>query len=790
MRTWMLAACLVLGLSMNSPVLLPLYSIPLLLSISVALFCTRRRHLVVIGAACVGLAWGVSYGHWRLEHILPESLQGVDLVAEGRVVGLPQTQFRDELPVRRFFLKVDKLGNMQNGEFASVPDMRKIKLTWYGGEEVKPGDYWRLTVRLKPPRGYANPGGFDYGMWLLQQGVDASGYVRRDPENRLIQQRQAWFSIDAWRLAIGQRIGAALSGHTHAGVIRALVIGDKSAIEKDQWQLYNRTGTNHLVAISGLHVGLLAALGYWLGCLLARVYFPLLLMVPAQYIGCLTAMVFALIYCALAGFSLPTSRALVMVVIFFCGRLAGRVILPGVSLLFALTIILFAQPLVVFSIGFWLSFGAVAILLYALTGRLGPLNWRWRWLRPQWVIFIGLSPFLLLFFYQLPWISPLANMLAIPIYSTVVIPVALLGAALSFCWSSAGVLLLKLAANAIALVDVLMQGMIDLWEAIPWQIADANVECFSLLALFLAVFLLLSPRGFPGRLLAYLLVCIPWLFHQNSIPQGHFSVTVLDVGQGLAVVLETKNHTMVYDAGPSYGDNFDLGAAVVVPFLVHGGHRNIDRLVISHANQDHSGGAKSIIKGLSVGELLYGEPLAHLNVKQGRLCREGMIWRWDGVVFHVLNGASHHRAKINSADGGNNASCVIRVTAENGSVLLTGDIEKAVERRLTEEYGKALQSDVLIAPHHGSATSSTPEFIQQVSPRHVVYSAGYRNRFRHPHARVLARYSDLGIMQFNTAYAGAVQFSHSENGETLLVRRFRDSRVNFWYRDDPARLRL
>lgn len=803
MRTWMFAISLGIGLAMVIP------SLPDLawMSITAAVFISflpllyglvplftqavHTRHLVsvVVFGLIIGLLWGVCFAHWRMSHVLPLDLEGQELWLEGEVVGLPTTGFMGRMAIRRFDFKIrtveDENGKRLFNNTLISTSPKRVRLSWYAGPELSPGHKYRLKVRLKRPRSFANPGGFDYQIWLLGKGIDAQGYVRKDRANIMTEEAGSWLSVDRLRYRLRDRIQYFLANSEYRGVITALVIGDSSAISNEQWQLFSATGTNHLVAISGLHIGLIAVIGYFLCNQLVRRSTRFMMSMPAQNAGAIGAIIASLAYSALAGFSLPTSRACIMVTVLMGSRLLRRECRASSVFLFALLAVLLSNPLSLHSNGFWLSFGAVGALLFVFSARLGTGSVAQRWLLPQWVVFVALTPAILMFFNKLPWISPLANMLAIPVYSFLVVPLSLFGAAMTFISSSLAEHLFSAAATIVEIVSICLHSMLEQFNFID-KFPLAYMSPLTFVALGLGCVLLLCPRFLPGRWLALILLTFPWLIDKPQIPHGQFEIDVLDVGQGLSVVIQTNEHTLVYDTGAYYSSSFDLGKMVVQPFLESQGRHKINKLVISHNDNDHKGGMASLLNNMRIESLLSGEDLG-VDTHPVQACNKGMRWEWDGVSFEVLHGGGSLAYKNNKK---NNHSCVIRVRSNRYSVLLTGDVEKRIEQKLLAEYGESLHANILLAPHHGSNTSSSQHFIDRVDPDYVVFSAGYRNRFNHPSPKVVARYAQQGAKMINTAFAGAVHFSYNGNKDGFEVRLFRDENPHFWYAGDPFRVRL
>ncbi|MCP4041542.1 MAG: DNA internalization-related competence protein ComEC/Rec2, partial [Gammaproteobacteria bacterium] len=609
--------------------------------------------------------------------------------------------------------------------------------------------------RLKRPHGFSNPGGFDYEGWLFQHGIRATGYVRSRGENRRLVESQG-YPVARLRQYLDGRFDLEFRDSEYLGIAKALAIGLRHDLNDDQWQILRATGTSHLMAISGLHIGLVAGFTF----LLARRLWsragsaPLYLAAPR--FAALPALLAALIYAALAGFSIPTQRALVMVVVVMAAMLLRGRPYPSHSLAVAMLLILLVDPLAVLSAGFWLSFVAVAIILFGMGGRVSGRGFWWRWGRVHWLVAIGLLPVLLAFFGENPLLSPLANLLAVPWVGMVVVPLVLAGTLLLVPLPALGEWLLLAGLKAVELFWPFLDWLAGL--DLVYRIPPVTQPLF-LAAGGIGVILLLSPRGFPGRWLG-----VVWLTPLVFAPldegpeAGSAWLTLLDVGQGLAAVVRTSNHLLVYDTGPRYSAHFDAGHAVVEPYLRSLGIGYIDTLVISHGDNDHAGGAESLLAAVPAGLILTGEP--DQRWPTATTCRRGRRWQWDGVMFRIL----HPGKELSSQD--NNNSCVLQVSVDGESILLPGDIESTVEEALVEIFGSELRSRIMVAPHHGSRTSSSEEFLAAVSPEHILFSVGYRNRFGLPPMQVLQRYRSHGAADHETASRGAITFKlGKENGE-------------------------
>ena len=739
----------------------------LLLCVPAALWLKPFWHLPAWLLA--GFLWSLFSAHQILATSLQQNLIGEDIWIEGQVASLPTQKTRYvqfEFAVQRAWVGEKPV---------AVPG--RIRLNWYQNfpPALHAGDNWRLQVRLKPPRGFRNPGGFDYEAWLLQHRIRATGYVRQAEQKSQLATGRA-YPLQRLRQTIRTQVSEALdnsgddsgSGSPVKGVLLALVIGDRSAITPAQWQTLQRTGTNHLMAISGLHIGLVAGLAFLLGQRLWRYSGRGMLWLPAPKAGAVLALMAALVYAALAGFSIPTQRALIMVAVVMLALLTSRPVVPTRTLATALLLVLLFDPLAVLSSGFWLSFAAVAIIFYGLSGRLGRLPGWYQGVRVQWWISVGLFPLVIVLFQRVSLISPLANLLAVPLVSLLVVPLALFGTLILPVSHWLGENILRLAAW---IMHGVMFGLAWLAE---WPLASWSGAVTSGWQAVLAVggvILLLAPRGLPARgvglvLLLPLLVGVP-----SAIPAGEARFTLLDVGQGLAAVVETRHHSLVFDTGPRFSSRFNTGEAVVLPYLRQRGLRQVDRLIISHGDTDHIGGAESVLAAIPVGHISSSVP-DKLAPRAVNPCWRGQRWEWDGVEFTMLHPAEDLTYRRN------NASCVLKVTAGEHTLLLTGDIEKAAERRLLREPGD-LQADILVAPHHGSNTSSTTPFIQAVAPEYVLFPVGYRNRFRFPRQAVVQRYREQGVTMLDTATAGAISFQLGQG--SLQPGRFRLKARRYWH---------
>jgi competence protein ComEC len=735
-----------------------------------------RLAALCMAAAAAGFLWAAGFAQQRLADELPAAWEGRDVRVNGVVARLPQPFDRGV----RFELDVERV--LTAG--AVVP--RRVLVSWYGawrrdapaaaGPAVRAGERWQLTLRLRRPHGTANPHGFDYEAWLLERSIRATGYVR---PNETPQRLEAFvprlgYAVERLRERIRTRILDALAAEPYAGVIAALVMGDQRVIPAAQWTVFTRTGVNHLMSISGLHVTMIAAAAFALVHALWRRSARLALRLPARRAAVLAGLGAALAYAAIAGFAVPAQRTVFMLAVMALALWLGQVSSAASVLAAALLIVTLLDPWAVMAPGFWLSFGAVGVILYVSVGPLRPPHWALSWARTQWAVTLGLVPLLLALFQQVSLVSPLANAFAIPAISLAIVPAALVGTALPVD------LVLHLAHAIMALVMLCLEGL----AAVPDSVWQQHAPAPWAVALALCgIGWMLLPRGFPARWLGATGFLPLFLLVPPGPEPGSMRMAVLDVGQGLAVVVRTHSHALLYDAGPMYAPDMDSGTRIVVPYLRASGVRRLDGLVVSHEDNDHAGGAGSVLAAVPVGWLASSLPAYHtLHAFAARSmpCVAGMRWEWDGVRFELMHPDAGHEALRIKA---NDRSCVLRIEAGDMRVLIAGDVEARSERAMLRR-GEALQAEILIAPHHGSTTSSTPEFVAAVAPEITVFSAGYRNRFGHPRTEIVERYTAAGSRILRSDRDGALSFDIDDAGVRVLSERQR--RRRYW-QDAPMR---
>lgn len=755
--------------------LLPLLSLAWLLPTKKSRFVALTRWtLVKVFFLAAGFFWAALFAAMRLSDALPAEWQGRDIEVVGVVAALPQQGERGT----RFVFDVERV---------ATPDVvvpRHIQLTWYAfgfretpdASKLLPvlhaGERWRLTVRLKRPRGNANPHGFDFEAWLLERDIRALGYVRESPDNKL-QKAFVWrpgYMVEAAREVVAQKFQRILHDQPYAPVLTALAIGDQSDIPQVQWQVFTRTGVNHLMSISGLHVTMVSGLLFALVFRLWRLSSWLTLHLPARKAAALAGALAALGYVLLAGFAVPAQRTLYMLSVVALALWFGRTQSSSRVLALALLVVVLLDPWAVLSPGFWLSFGAVAAILFVSAGRLQHSHWLKEAVNTQWAVTLGLMPALLAMFQQVSLVSPIANAFAIPLVSLVVVPLTLLGAVLPFDF-------LLHAAHQIMAWTMLPLDWLSGLPAAVWQ--QHAPPGWAVLLSLLGIGWLMLPRGYPARWLGALPL-LPLFFYLLPVPgTGALWLEVLDVGQGLAVVARTQQHALLFDAGPRYSDEADAGNRIVLHYLRGEGVRALDGLIVTHDDTDHYGGAISVLDAMPVSwvasSLAQQQPvLAH--TQRHISCVRGQRWQWDGVRFEILHpAADSYQDDIKDNDRG----CVLKITSAFGSVLLPTDIEKISEEELLATMPSSLAADVLVVPHHGSKTSSTEAFVRQVNPAIAVFTVGYRNRFGHPKREVVARYQRSGSRLLRSDVDGAVDIRFEKAG-TPAVTTYRMAERRYW----------
>jgi competence protein ComEC len=716
-----------------------------------AIPCVFHRYGRLFAIAVIGFAWTMLVARQHLETRLAPGHANARITVTGRIENFPRHTGHRE----RFILE----GRDSGGH------SRRLRLAWYRSDvRPKAGECWQFRIRAHAPRGFADPGVFDYERWLFAKGIDGTGYIRS--ARRLTHCHTP--VLLALRRRIAEAIQATVPGPDGA-LVKALAVGDRAGISARQWRVLRANGVSHLLAISGLHVGLAAFLAWLLTATLWRRSTRLLLRLPAPRAAAAAALVAGLGYALLAGLTISCQRALVMLAVGMTGLLFNR--RPGglAALSTALLAVLVLDPLAPLDAGFWLSFTAVAALILMATRATAGQGRLVRWWRPQFVVALGLAPLLILLFGHLSALAFPCNLVLIPLFSLVVVPLAL-----------AGVLSFLLGMPAIAGWLWGLDGWVlhGLWPALAWLAAQGwqwqAPDPGPLAALVATAGLMLAAcsRRLPARttgLLALVVLIVP---ASQPPPPGGFRLTLLDVGQGLASIVRTRHHTLIYDAGPAWLSGSDTGDLVVLPALRAEHDPPPALLMISHGDRDHAGGFPSLAEAFPQALVLSGEP-TRLHSARARYCRRGQHWHWDGVAFRVLNPPSGFSMR------GNNASCVLQISGAGGRVLLTGDIERPAEQALLGRGRDRLASRVIVVPHHGSTTSSGADFVSAVHAQAALFPVGWGNRWNFPRPAVSQRWAAAGADLLRTDCDGALTLDAEPDGHWRLSS-WRRSHRHLW----------
>ena len=707
-----------------------------------------------------GALWTTFHIHARLAERLPTELQGGDFAITGWVDGFP-----NHSPGQVSFSF-----RVVSGEPAdAIPG--RLRLSWYDPppDTVQPGSAFDLVVRLKPPRGLINPGGFDYERWLFQEGYGATGYVRegRAASAGIDGMGRQWLIL---RARLAGRIGAAAPTPDAAALLTALTIGERFRFQEPHWRTLRRTGTSHLVAISGLHVGLVAGLVFFI-CRRVVLRLPIAAASRDLELAAMASLLAAAVYAGLAGFTVPTQRALIMLAVAHLAIAGRRSVDMSSGLSTAALLVLAWDPIAPLSASFWLSFVAVALLWqlarsenHRSAGR-SALRPATSIIRVQWGISLGLIPVVALFFNDVSLISPVVNILAIPLFSVVLVPLSLAAVAVASLHPVGEWLILV----AGTLLQWTWNGLAAIaefpWAAVTLVVPPGWVMAMSALGAAAA----LAAFPLPARNLAWLTL-IPVFFWEPARPrEGGAVVEVLDVGHGLAILVETRTHTLLYDAGALYRSGFDTGREIVLPAMRAKSLGTLDVLVVSHADNDHAGGAAAVYAAFPEARVIMGPDV---SLPGGAVCEAGATWTWDRVDFRVLHPQPTFRHL------GNDSSCVLKIATAAGSVLFTGDVEAAGERALMADAA-ALAADVVVVPHHGSATSSSLALVAAAAPEYAVVSASYLNHWGFPKPGIVERWRDAGATILSTGEVGAIRIS-LEPDEAVRVQGRRSLRRRYW----------
>jgi competence protein ComEC len=724
-----------------------------------------RHVLMLCCAALLGFCHASFIAQTHLVDSLPDEWQGRNITLSGVVAEMPRIHERG----LRFAFDVETVET----KGATVPPhilLSTYKAVRQAALEVHAGERWRFTVRLKQPHSTRNPYTSDFEAWALERNIRATGYVY----NKVTPQRldttvfRPGYLVERIRESLRERFHETLQDAPYAGILVALAIGDQASITQDEWRLFTRTGVNHLMSISGLHITLLASMFFGLTYWLWRHSTRLTLRLPARKAAALVGVTVALAYSLISGFEIPAQRTFYMLSTFAGMLLLSRNVAPSQMLAAALLVVLLLDPWAVLAPGFWLSFGAVALIFYVSANRLGRPHWLMEYGKVQWAMSIGLIPPLLAMFQQLSLVSPLANAFAIPMVSLLVVPLTLLGALPGFAWT------LHLAHYVLAFCMTLLRLLDDLPVSVWTQHAP---PVWAIGTGVLGALWILAPRGFPLRAFGIILLLPMFLIEPEKPAPGSARIWVFDVGQGSAVAVQTRHHALLFDTGPDYAGEADSGNRILVPALRGSGIAHLDTLILSHGDIDHIGGTDSVMQAIPIERIFTSmdtKDSLFTGMQNISACRDGMQWDWDGVHFEMLHPPETASAKRHD----NDQSCVLRIGTGERHILLTGDIERISEERLIRLHPEKLKADLLVAPHHGSRSSSSPAFVKAVAPTHVVFTAGYRSRFHHPHPEIVRRYVDQGSHILRSDREGAITIDLEPSG--MQLDPYRKSHRRYW----------
>ena len=802
-------------------------------------YFAQRAMRVICRLIILLLIWttAVAWSTWRAERRLTDrlspSMENVVSRIPFQVVGLVQDQ-GDSLKFEARVLESEQTGIRQTG----IPQY--IQIVWRKSphdkpsQEIWPGQIWRAALIFRRPRGALNPHGFDFEAHLLSRNIRAIGRVRGQP---VLLSENPFASMSVMVSGVRQYLRSAMRKHTDnmsfGAVLIALAIGDQDSVKAEHWEIFNKTGITHLVSISGSHVTMLAAFGglsmlwlwkrlHWRGRAAAE-------RIPAKVIAGLAALGVAWLYCLLAGWGVPARRTFFMLLVSGLAMLTRLPISASGVLCLAAAVVTVIDPWSPVTTGFWLSFGAVAVLFYVgsnpknAPNELVSVSRRyWQLFREsarlQWIITLAMLPPLAFLFQQISLSSPLANAIAIPVVTFVVTPLALLMALLSMIPA-----LDVLASGAAWLAHLALDwAMLPVaWLAYaPWSsFSVAAMPLWCLLVALAGIAWALQPSGTPVRWVGWLFLLPSLTWQPEKLSLGSWQLIALDVGQGGAALVRTREHVLLFDVGPRLGAS-DAGQRVVSPLLRALGIRRLDALVVSHSDIDHAGGLPGLLREIPV-SMSYASfdierwldrtqqvlKLTHPSPRPQQMlsCQVGQKWTWDGVSFRILHPEPdsthiHHAAgqavakkKIRT----NSESCVLQIQGKYHSALLPGDIGVKQEAEILKravlqdrvQMGDSanivlapqekLHADVIVVAHHGSMTSSSSEFVAKVGAQHAIAQAGFLNRFSHPAPEVIARWQASATKFWRTDNDGAVTAESSENGLHVLSQA--KDRKRYWH---------
>ena len=701
----------------------------------------------------------------RIDQRLPSSQSGSKHEISGVIGSLPESRGR---VVSFVFLP----------DVVAAPIPPKIRVYWYkdrskppGNESAVPsihaGERWRLQLELRPSRARVNFHGVDTERWYFTQGIGALAYVQAGENVRLAAPDP--FDLQHWRESVLVKLVETAGDAPAFRMLAALAIADRRALQTRDKDILSATGTGHLLAISGLHIGLAAAIGFYLGRLSLMFLSTGLKQGIAVVLPWLTAWLAALAYSALSGFGVSTQRALIMLTVATVVLLSRRNVHPLLAWLIAMALVLVADPFAPLRAGFWFSFVAVAFLMMLFVPQHGHLPFWRKMLFAQLGISLVMAPLGMLWFQQASLPGLLANLIAIPVVSMLVVPLILMALLLLWLPGPLAGWLLTIAGYVAHWLFLLLEHL-SAFQPLLLSSTRAPGLVAALLAMLGAAVIML-PRGVPGRY-AGLLLMVPMLLPAGPSPgASETQIDFLDVGQGLAILLSERDYLMVYDTGPGNGlageNGWDMVSGTIQPMIKATG-RSPDFIVASHADLDHAGGLERLHALYPSADYIASLPRERAGVQP---CRSPSAWVSGNLRFKIL----HPSTGLPYL--GNDSSCVISVNGPGFSLLLSGDISRVVEQRLVDDG--LSHHTILTAPHHGSSTSSSKALIEAVKPSWALISAGTDNRFGFPRADVLKRYSSADIPTLNTAQCGGIRITTTLNGD-IKLESARVSRKTIW----------
>lgn len=733
-----------------------------------------RRRLTTLSHSChivpfflgviLGFSWAYVQASVRLNWLGSEYTSQKDVSLSGQIVQLKKS----ENGKTHYLIQLNSINQAAIKGFQPKVSLSTSDQSILA--QLTLGDVISAQASLQPLVGQANPATVNKEKNWFLDGLIAKGNILQ-----VFDVAAPSWSILKARERLACRLKTAIPDDERLFVMLAVTLGVKADIAPSMKTVFQRTGTSHLLAISGLHLGLIAALCFYLVSRIACLNPRWLLKYTAPQISAGVTLLISMIYALFSGLALPTQRALMMISVFMLSKLMKVHVFSWQVFMLALLGVLVIDPLCPLRSGFWLSFIAVAALYFTPAYRQKNLLSKiCQWVMPQIIVTLALVPLSILFFQQFSLVAPIANLLAIPMIGWAVVPLALLGVFVFLIWHDMGVWLLHLAMALFSMVWEWLEGLSQLnWAAIDFNPNNILIVVLVMLAIWISIL----PRGLPGKGFVIWL-CLPLCFFWPDVNRGTALVSVLDIGQGLASVIETKNHVVLFDLGPKVYNSHQSGRGIIASYLKQRHHHSIDCIVISHHDLDHRGGLDDLLS-YKIKNILTSEPgklakLSQFNHLPISACQAGQTWEYDGVLFEMLNPQTIVKNR-------NDNSCVLKVTANNQSFLLTGDIGQWAEKSLVSHSLEKLESDVLLVPHHGSMTSSTRDFIEAVKPKFAIFTAGYGNIYGHPKKEIISRYETFGSENLITYLTGAIQFTLGQSKKLTSPLKWRETHKRFWH---------